>query len=403
MAAPRQLPLSGIRIIDFGHIVAGPFCVRLLADLGADVIKVETNTRLGRTGARRGPPKRSGSSGRTPHLSQINRNRRSIDLNLKTERGARIARQLADAADVVVENFSNGVMDRLGLGYADLVKTNPRIVYASMASFGHTGPRAGWIGMNVNLQAASGLMLATGEEGDPPIGISNSWNDYIGGLHAAVAIVGALSKRNKSGVGTYLDVSQFEGSVAMLGGLLFASGVTGKPPARTGNRSGLAAPQGTYRCAGNDQWCAISVQTDAQWQALVALLGERAAHLRGAACATVAGRHAQHDAIDEVIEAWTGALTPVEVEQSLKSVGVPAAAMRRGHDLAEVDTWQQVLKPIAGDSGIKVLGLPFDFQGVAPVAVTDAPRVGANGREVLRDWLNLDDATIEDLMHEEPA
>jgi crotonobetainyl-CoA:carnitine CoA-transferase CaiB-like acyl-CoA transferase len=401
MAVARQLPLAGIRVLDFGHIVAGPFCVRLLADLGADVVKVETSTRLGRTGARRGPPRASGTSGRTPHLAQINRNRRSIDLNLKSERGQKIARRLAGVADVVVENFSNGVMDRLGLGYDDLSKSNPRLVYASMASFGHTGPRQGWIGMNVNLQACSGLMLATGTEGDPPIGISNSWNDYIGGLHAAVAIVGALSQRNKTGTGRYLDVSQFECSVAMLGGLLFASAATAKPPARTGSRSHAAAPQGAYRCAGDDQWCTVSVQTDAQWNALVAALGEGASTLRGPAYATLAGRLEHHDAIDAALEAWTSTLSPVEVEQRLKTAGVPAAAMRRGNDLTEVPAWQQVLRTLDGASGIKVVGLPFGFKGAAPVVATEAPRVGASGGDALRDWLKLDESAVADLMREE--
>ena len=173
-------------------------------------MKVETATRQGRTGARRGGTRRGDPSGRTPHLAHVNRNRRSIDLNLKTERGLAVARRLVDVADVLVENFSSGVMDRLGLGYRDLASSNPLLVYCSMSAFGHTGPRAGWTGMNVTLQACSGLMLATGAEGDPPIGISNSWNDYVGGLHAAVAILGALRKRNISGVGCHLDVSQFE-------------------------------------------------------------------------------------------------------------------------------------------------------------------------------------------------
>ena len=276
--------------------------MRLLADLGADVVKVETATRLGRTGARRGVSRSSGTSGRTPHLAQINRNRRSIDLDLKTERGREIALQLINVADVVVENFSSGVMDRLGLSYRDLEKSNPRLVYASMASFGHTGPRQGWTGMNVTLQACSGLMLATGAEGDPPIGISNSWNDYIGGLHAAVAIVAALSNRKQSGTGCYIDVSQFECSVAMIGGLLFASAVTARPPARTGSRSGAAAPQGCYRCADDDQWCAISVRNDDQWRALVSALGDRAQRLREPRYATLAGRLEHHDEIDAVLE-----------------------------------------------------------------------------------------------------
>ncbi len=381
----QHLPLSGIRVLDFGHIVAGPFCARMLADLGADVVKVETATRRGRTGARRGGGASRTPSGRTPLLAHINRNRRSIDLNLKTGDGIAIARRLIDTADVLVENFSSGVMDRLGIGYSDVSKTNPRLVYASMSAFGHTGPRQAWTGMNVTLQAFSGMMLATGESGDPPIGISNSWNDYIGGLHTAVAIIGALAKRRASGLGYHLDVSQFECSVAMIGSLLLASTVTGAAPARSGSRSATAAPQGCYRCAGDDQWCTISVQTDAQWHALLHGIGESAGPLRDPQYAALAGRLQHHDAIDRVLEAWTRELTPDEVEARMQACGVWAAAMRRGNDIAQTAEWKRILKPL-GD-GEQSVGLPFSFRGTAPAALTPAPAVGADSDDVLRDWL----------------
>lgn len=400
--AERPRPLSGIRVLDFGHIVAGPFCVRLLADLGAEIVKVETATRQGRTGARRGGTRVASASGRTPHLAHINRNRRSIDLNLKTERGLDLARRLADVADVLVENFSSGVMVRLGLGYQDLAKSNPRLIYASMSAFGHTGPRQGWTGMNVTLQAGSGLMLATGAEGDPPIGISNSWNDYVGGLHAAVAILGALSERNASGAGCHLDVSQFEGSVAMVGSLLLASAVTHAPPSRLGGRSQSAAPQGCYRCAGDDQWCAISVRTDDQWQALLAELGEGARRLREPRYAALAGRLEHHDEIDRAVELWTNDHAPADVERRLRKRGVPAAAMRRGDDIAETEEWRRLLLPIEA-SGVKAVGMPFAFRGTAPVAAVAAPRIGAHGSEVLRDWLKLDERAIAGLLPEVPA
>ncbi|HWE76658.1 MAG TPA: CoA transferase [Stellaceae bacterium] len=396
MTGDRPLPLSGIRVLDFGHIVAGPFCVRLLADLGADVIKVETATRQGRTGARRGQ-RPGGTNGRTPHLYHVNRNRRSIDLNLKTERGLAVARQLIDKADVLVENFSSGVMERLGIGYRTLARTNPGLVYCSMASFGQSGPRQGWTGMNVTLQACSGLMLATGAQNDPPIGISNSWNDYIGGLHAAVAIVGALSKRRATGKGRHLDVSQFEASVAMIGSLLFASAVTREPPRRLGSRSSTAVPQGVYRCAGEDQWCTISVQSDAQWQKLRVLLG---ADLRGD---LLDERLAQQDKIDAAINAWTNGLSPHDVEKQLTDAGIPAAAMRRADEIAAAAEWQQVLRPLTehGEAGPKVIGLPFSFRGSTPREATEAPRMGASGNEALREWLGLDDPAIAELMREE--
>jgi benzylsuccinate CoA-transferase BbsF subunit len=401
--AVRKPPLSGIRMLDFGHIVAGPFCARLIADLGADVVKVETATRLGRTGARRGGA--GDLLARTPLLAHINRNRRSIDLNLKTDRGRDIARRLVDKADVLVENFSSGVMERLGLGYDELKKTNPGLVYASMSAYGHTGPRHTWTGMNVNLQAYSGMMMATGGPKDPPIGISNSWNDYIGGLHTAVAIVGALSKRHGTGQGCHLDLSQFESSVGMLGSFLLASTVNGKAPPRIGSRSEFAAPQGCYPCAGQDQWCTISVQNDEQWQSLLAEMGDAAAKLRDTRFATLAGRQQGHDEIDVVLSAWTRTLAPREIETRLAKRGVPSAAMRRANELADATEWQQVLKPLVGsrEEGERSVGSPFEFQGSEPVATTVAPRVGEHGREVLRDWLGFDERAIEDFMREEVA
>jgi crotonobetainyl-CoA:carnitine CoA-transferase CaiB-like acyl-CoA transferase len=400
----RKAPLSGIKMLDFGHIVAGPFCARLIADLGADVVKVETATRLGRTGARRG----SGGGdalARTPLLAHINRNRRSIDLNLKSERGLEIARRLIDKADVLVENFSSGVMERLGLGYEQVRKTNPGLVYASMSAYGHSGPRHSWTGMNVNLQAYSGMMMATGAPNDPPIGIANSWNDYIGGLHTAVGIVGALQKRQASGEGCHLDLSQFESSVGMLGSYLLASTVNGTAPPRTGSRSVFAAPQGVYPCAGEDQWCTLSVQSDAEWQNLLAEMGEAGATLRDPRFATLAGRRQGHDEIDAALGAWTRTMTPLEVERRLAKAKVPAAAMRRGNDLADVAEWKRVLKPLVGSkqTGERSVGSPVAFTGCEPVPTTVAPRVGEHGRDVLRDWLGFDEAAIDKYLSEEVA
>ena len=399
-------PLSGIRMLDFGHIVAGPFCARLLADLGADLVKVETATREGRTGARKSRGSKGGDgSGRTSLLAHINRNRRSIDLNLKSDQGREIARRLIDSADVLVENFSSGVMDRLGLGYDEVSKTNPRLVYASMSAYGHSGPRTAWTGMNVNLQAYSGMMMATGGPSDPPIGISNSWNDYIGGLHAAVGIVGALSKRIESGRGFHIDLSQFEGSVGMVGSLLVASSVTGKPPERTGNRSADAAPQGCYPCAGTDQWCVISIQNDAQWQGLLAEMGNASTELRQAKFSALVGRLQHHDEIDAVLSRWTRNLAPIEIEQRLTERGVAASAMRRGNELADAAEWQQVLRPLVGSQipDDRTVGSPIVFRGSRPVEPQVAPRMGQHGREVLRDWLGMDERTINQFTGEEAA
>ena len=208
-----QPPLAGVRVLDFTHVLAGPFCTRLLADLGADVVRVESSRH----------PDAPWKSAVDPELGRdvsylvISRNKRSISINLKSTEGRDVATRLAAAADVVTENFSAEVMDRLGLGYERLSALNARLVYVSMSGYGHRGPRREWTSMNTNLQAYSGLMMVTGREGDPPTAISNSWMDYVGGLHAAFAVVEALAERAASGRGRMIDLAQFEAGVATIG------------------------------------------------------------------------------------------------------------------------------------------------------------------------------------------
>ena len=184
-------PLAGVRVLDFTHVLAGPFCTRLLADLGADVVRVESSKHPDHPW----PSAHIGTDGRHASYLNTNRNKRSIAIDLKHPSGRQTAVNLAARADVVVENFSAGVMDRLGLGYETLRSRNQGIISVSMSGYGHDGPRRGWTSMNMNLQGYSGLMTVTGAEGDPPTAISNSWNDYIGGLHACFAIVQALDER----------------------------------------------------------------------------------------------------------------------------------------------------------------------------------------------------------------
>lgn len=377
------LPLAGIRVLDFGHIVAGPFCARLLADLGAEVVKIETRSRLGQTGARKGDEARRGRHGRPPLLAHINRNRRSVDLDLKSEAGRETAKKLAAVTDVIVENFSSGVMDRLGLGYEDLRALNPRLVFASMSGYGHLGSRRRWTSMNVNLQAHCGLMMATGNEGGPPIGISNSWNDYLAGLHACYAILGALAERRRTGSGRHLDVSQFECCVSTLGAQVLAAAIDGRAPLRMGNRSAEAAPQGCYPCRGEDAWCVISVRSDAQWQALSTLLKSDAPQLQDARFATLAGRQQHHDAIDAAIAGWTKARSKVKAEVQLREAGVPAERVRRADDMLETPAWRE----LRGAQGF--VGLPFRFRHARPVTPVPAVAVGENNDEVLGDWLGV--------------
>ncbi len=387
-------PLAGVRVLDFTHVLAGPFCTRLLADLGADVVRVESSKHPDHPW----PSAHIGTDGRHASYLNTNRNKRSIAIDLKHPRGQQTAVELAARADVVVENFSAGVMDRLGLGYETLRSRNQGIIAVSMSGYGHDGPRRGWTSMNMNLQGYSGLMTVTGAEGDPPTAISNSWNDYIGGLHACVAIVQALDERGLSGIGTRLDLSQFECSVAMIAPLLLASAVTGRNPPRMGNRSARFAPQGVYRCAGTDNWCAVSVRTEDQWRSLGQIIGKDGwATLER--FATVAGRQQWHDEIDEQLNEWTRPLSNLAVEQILKAGAIRAERVRRINDLLGQPDGATIFRSMAEPRVGTMLttGLPFRFSTGSFPAPSPAPALGQHSDEVLRDWLGLGQEEIKSL------
>jgi crotonobetainyl-CoA:carnitine CoA-transferase CaiB-like acyl-CoA transferase len=389
--AASSAPLAGIRVLDFTHVLAGPFCTRLLADLGADVVRVESRKHPDHPW----PSAFISDDGRHASYLNTNRSKRSIAIDLKNEAGQKVASRLASTADVVIENFSAGVMRRHKLDYETLQALNPTLIYVSMSGYGHDGPRRDWTSMNMNLQGYSGLMMVTGAEGDPPTAISNSWNDYIGGLHACFAILQAVDTRAISGKGTRIDLSQFECSAAMIGALLLASSVNGTAPLRRGNRSALFAPQGVYRCAGTDEWCVLSVATDGQWQALTKVIGQEDWASDGR-FAGVAGRIRHHDEIDRRIEAWTSFLPNREAERRLKEAGVPAERMRRIHDVLESENGATVFAKMEERrvGSMLTTRLPFSLSSDSLPPPASAPALGEHTVEVLREWLNLSTGEI---------
>ena len=391
-------PLAGIRVLDFTHVLAGPFCTRLLADLGADVVRVESRKHPDH------PWQSTFISDDGRHASDLNTNRskRSIAIDLKNPIGQKIAARLAEVADVVIENFSAGVMDRLNLNYAGLSAANPRLIYVSMSGYGHNGPRRDWTSMNMNLQGYSGLMMVSGAEGDPPTAISNSWNDYIGGLHACFAILQAIDKRAATGRGGLIDLSQFECSAAMIGSLLLSSAVGGAVPTRHGNRSDRCAPQGVYPCAGTDNWCALCVQTDEEWHALAKLIGQDpwAAERR---FENLSGQIRYHDEIDEKISAWTKQYSSKEVAERLRAAGISAERVRRIDEVVDgtdgATVFPMMAEPRVGS--MRTTALPFSLSFVDLPAPFSAPRPGEHSGEVLRAWLNCSDAEITELEQHE--
>jgi formyl-CoA transferase len=376
--------LQGIKVLDFGHVLAGPYCGRLLADLGADVVRVESAAHPDNIGAARLARSRRRTD-RTPTFLMVNRNKRSVALDLKTEPGRLMAARLAETADVVIENYSAGVMKRLGLDEESVALDNPRVIYVSMSGYGSGGPHSSWASMNMNLQAYSGLMKATGGRDDPPTAIGNSWADYMGGLHACAAVLSGLHARRVTGRGAFFDLSQFECSVAMLEALV--TQVPYRDP-RPSNRSTAVAPQGCYACGSpsDDDWCVLTVEDDTQWRALATLVAD---HLPDdAGTWSLQRRQEEHDRIDDAVSRWTSGRSAIDAEAALVAAGVPAARVVKAAELlGNSDTFRQQADTF--EDGIPVTGFPVRFSDRSPVLPATAPRMGEHTGQVLRDWLGM--------------
>lgn len=389
MKRSPSLPLTGIRVLDFSHVLAGPMCTRLLVDLGAEVLRVESTKRAD-------TPWRSASD---PDLKRmyayimVHRGKKSITLDLKSEAGGDLARRLATVSDVVVENFSADVMQRLGLGYEQLSPLNPRLIYLSMSGYGHDGPRKSWTSMNSNLQAYAGMMMITEQEGNPPVAVSNSWMDYVGGLHGCYSVLQALAARGKNGKGRNIDMAQFECGVGSIGPLLLAGILNGKRPERIGNRSTKAAPQGCYPCAGDDQWCAISVEDDDQWLSLARVLGDAGLE-QDPRMQTLAGRMRHHDEIDGRIAAWTRGREAAEVERLMRAAGVAAEHMSRVDEVMRRRDGSVFHLEPGKERPTLMTGLPFSFAEGGKQPFGPTPRIGEHTDEALQSWLALDATAI---------
>jgi benzylsuccinate CoA-transferase BbsF subunit len=283
-----------------------------------------------------------------------------------------------------------------------LSAAHPKLIYISMSGYGHDGPRRDWTSMNMNLQGYSGLMMVSGAEGDPPTAISNSWNDYIGGLHGCFTILQAVDERRETGHGRRMDLSQFECSAAMIGALLLKSAVDGTTPSRLGNRSEQQVPQGVYPCAGTDHWCALSVENAEQWTALANLIG-RASWAADPRFASAADRIERHDEIDEVISAWTKQLSKEDVEQRLRAAGIGAERVRRIDDAVDSLDASAVFAEMTDSrvGSISTTRLPFTLSFVDLPAPRSAPSLGEHSREILCEWLKCSEAEIAELERRE--
>jgi crotonobetainyl-CoA:carnitine CoA-transferase CaiB-like acyl-CoA transferase len=387
-------PLSDVTVIDFGQIFQGPYASLLLAKAGAFVIKIEPPR--GEPGRRRAE---RGKSATLP-FAMLNQNKHAVTLNLKHERGRELLLRMAERADVVLENFSPGTMDDLGVGWSRLHEINPRLIYATGTGFGINGPDRDNLAMDMTIQAASGIMSVTGFPDGPPVKAGPTLVDFMGGIHLYAGIVTALYDRDRSGVGRLVEVAMQEAVWPTLAASYDYYYRTGEIPPRTGNRqSGLnSAPYNVYATA--DGHVAIHVVTEAHFQNLLKAMGREdlAADPR---FATNAARVAHMDETDALVEAWTCRFPKMEVAARTKEYRIPCAPVRTAPEvmndphmhgrgmLARID------HPELGE--IVVPTTPLRLHGIDPVEAGPSPTIGQHNAEIYGGWLGLSPAEIVEL------
>ena len=406
-AAPGPLPgaLDDCRVLDFGWVLAGAVPGMILADLGADVIKVETRQRLDYMRLGRPIIGDAPDPEQNPMFHNVNRGKRSITLNTARPEAVALARRLAAQCDIVIENFSPGVMTRLGLDYDTLSQGNPGLIMASITSNGQTGPLRDLRAYAPSIGALSGLDSTLGYESDGrPLGLKHAYADLCGALHAVFAIAAALRQRQRTGRGQYIDVSMLRATVATMGAGLMEYELTGRTPPPRGNYDPTMAPYGNYPGAGDDAWVSIAVRTEAEWQGLIDAMDRP----EWAVAPQFASRYArlQHRAeLDAHLSEWTRRRTPWAITELLQANGVAAFPVLNAEQrlfnphFQERGLYAEIEHPALGAE--PVFNLMWQLSRTPPRIRRHAPLLGEHNGEVFGGMLGMDDAELARLEREQ--
>ena len=393
-----QLPFEGLKVADFSWVAVGPITSKYLGDHGATVVRVETE---GRPDILRvAGPFKDGVPGpnRSHFYGDFNSSKLSLSLDLKNPAGLDIACRLIEWADVYFESFTPGTMDALGMGYEKARSLNPSIVMVSTCLMGQTGSVSHFAGYGFHAGAIAGYYDITGWPDLPPDGPWTAYTDVVSPRFISSLVMAALDHRRRTGQGQYIDAGQMEMGLQFLAPQIIDYNASGRLVTRNGNRSETAAPQGAYPCAGDDQWCAIAVDTEQQWEDLRRAMGDPAwaGHDR---YKDVAGRLANHDEIDGHIGRWTEAKAAQDVMELLQSHGVPAGVVQRSSDLlrdpqlAHRNLYHYMDHPEMGN--IPYTGHQFNIRGYDSSPRTPAPILGQHNGYVLKEILGM---TEEDMI-----
>ncbi len=393
--------LTGIKVVEFAVFAAGPMVGKHLGEHGAHVIHVESRTRP--DGFRMHyPPYKDDRPGlnRTGTFALFNDSKYSVTLNLKTARGADLAKQLIAWADVVIENFVPGVMERLGLGYQAACQVNPSVVYLSSCNMGQTGPKASQRGFGSQLTSQSGFTFLAGYPGEAePMLLYGPYIDFVAVGFGLTAVMAALDRRRRTGCGQYIDLSQYETGLQFIAPVLLDHQVNGRIMTHDGNRNPYAAPHGAYPCAGEDAWCVIAAYDEDEWRALCRAV-EHPEWADDPRFATFAARKQNEDTLDGLIGGWTVHFTPRQVMERLQGAGVAAAAVNTLADLFSDPQlehrriWREL--PHAELERFQYEGPPFTLSET-PAEQFPSPLLGEHNRDVYGGILGISDAEIEEL------
>jgi len=403
-------PLKNFRVLDLSRIWAGPYCTKLMADMGAEIIKMES---LSVYDSHRGPinPARGIAAypdcepgdepwNRNGWFNCLHMSKYGISLELTTETGRQVFEQLVAISDVVIENFRQGSLERLGYSYETLRRIRPDLIYVSMPAFGNSGPWQKYLAYGIGQEQLSGMAHMTGYRGEGPMKSGINHGDPITGAHAAGVLLAALRYRKRTGKGMFVDVSQQESAVSLIGADVLAYQMTGQEPERRGNRSPYFAPHNSYRCAGEDRWVAIATTTDEEWRQLAQQVGgpELADDSR---FSTVAGRMEHEDQLDERISGWTADKKAYDICHLLQGEGVPASPVMGGSDLLADPhyeargTFVHVNHEQVGEKTYP--GIPWKMSATPGEVRWPSPTLGQHNRQIYGELLGIPAEDIDAL------
>lgn len=399
VADGADFPFAGLKVLDLTWVIAGPSSVRYFADHGADVIKVESELRpdgLRQLGPIRGesPP----GWNQSHFYGEFNAGKRCVQLNLKHGEALPMLQELIRWADVLIENWAPGATERLGIHYAANRELNPSLIMLSTSLMGQTGPARQVAGYGFHAGGMAGFYEVTGYRDTPPLGPWLAYTDVIAPHFIAALVTGAIDHRRRTGEGQHIDASQFEMALQFLAPEILDAQISGYVATRLGNRSPREAPQGIYPSAGEDQWIAIAIETEAEWAGLCRALG-RGDWAADAAWQSHAGRLAAHDQIDESITAWTATRTNAEAMEFLTTHGVPAGAVQRSSDLARDPQYahrcfhHRHVHPVIGD--VPYAGTQFRIPDYHGGPRSHAPLLGQHNHEVFGSVLGMSEGEID--------